>query len=393
MTRDAIRVLHLIKGLGRGGAEMLLLETRRAAEDARLVHAYGYLLPHKSALVEPLQQAGSEVTCFPMASSGSFPLCILRLARFVRRRRIDLIHAHLPVAGIAARLAGRWTTTPVVYTEHNLHERYHPVTRRLNLWTWTLQRRVLAVSQQVRASILRHVGSRVPVEVLWNGIPVERYRRLEEERARCRARLGVPDDAPLIGTTAVFRPQKRLDDWLRAAAEIRSHHPAARFLLVGDGPLRAKLELTAQALELGGSLHWAGLQSDVRPWLAAMDLYLQSSDYEGLPVALLEAMAMELPVVASTVGGVPEAVLAGETGLLVPPRQPEALAAAARSLLDQPEARDRLGRQGRRRVCQCFDVQRMQERLEAIYRETCRGSCRESSRESSRGIPPEGRRG
>lgn len=352
---------------------MLLLETRRAARPAPFVHTYGYLVPAKDALAQPLRALGSEVTCFALRSTLGLPWTVLRLARYLRRSRTDLIHAHLPISGVVARLAARLAGIPVLYTEHNLQERYHPLTRRLNLWTWRLQARVLTVSHSVRDSVIRHAGERIPLEVLWNGIPVDRYRPEETDRDGMRRRLGNPETAVVIGTTAVFRPQKRLEDWLQAAALVRSHHPEARFLLVGDGPLRSELEQLADELGLGDALSWAGLQEDVRPWLAAMDVYLQSSDYEGLPVALLEAMAFELPVVATAVGGVPEVVVDGETGRLVPPRQPAALAEATRTLLMDGAIRRRMGREGRRRVCEHFDVVRMQRRLEAVYLEMTGG--------------------
>jgi glycosyltransferase involved in cell wall biosynthesis len=366
------RLLHLIKGLGRGGAEMLLLETRRVARTAPFVHTYGYLLPAKDALVRPLRELGSEVTCFPMRSALSLPATVLGLTRYLRRSRTHLVHAHLPVAGVVARLAGRLARVPVLYTEHNLHERYHPLTRRLNLWTWGLQERVLAVSQPVGESIVGHAGDRVPVEVVRNGIPTDRYRPDPAGRTRMRHRLEIPETAPLIGTTAVFRPQKRLGDWLRVGALLRSLHPEVRFLLVGDGPLRPELERLAGKLGFGDALRWAGLQEDVRPWLAAMDVYVQSSDYEGLPVGLLEAMATGLPVVATAVGGVPE-VVTEATGRLVPPRRPAALAEATAALLTDVEARRRMGQEGRRRVREHFDVRRMQRRLEEIYLELVPG--------------------
>jgi len=370
-------VLHLIKGLGRGGAEMLLLETRRAARAAPFRHTYGYLLPAKDALVEPLRGLGSEVVCFPMRSALRLPATVLRLARYLRDSRTALVHAHLPISGVVARLAGRLAGVPVLYTEHNLHERYHPLTRRLNLWTWPLQERVVAVSGQVRESILRHAGDRVPVEVVRNGIPLDRFR---------------PDpqiDAIVVGTTAVFRPQKRLGDWLRAARALvernRETGPGLRFLLVGDGPLRGSLERQAGELGLGDHVLWVGLRDDVRPDLAAMDVYLSSSDFEGLPLALLEAMALELPVVATAVGGVPEVVVPEETGVLVAPRQPEDLAEAVQRLIESPELRRRMGRKGRRRVETSFGIDRMTRRLEAIYSELLSPE-RKARAEESRGL-------
>jgi glycosyltransferase involved in cell wall biosynthesis len=364
----SLRVFHLIKGLGRGGAEMLLLETQRATPPSRVTYGYGYLLPWKDALAEPLRMAGGEVVCFPHPTAASLPRAVWQVARHLEAFRADLLHCHLPVTGVVGRLAGRLAGVPVVYTEHNLHERYHPLTRRLNLWTWGLQERVVAVSGEVRDSALRHAGERVLVEVILNGVPVDRFRPDSEARARLRRELGIAPQAPVVGTVAVFRPQKRLHDWLEAARRIREAHGEARFLLVGDGPLRGELEERARQLGLGDAVLFPGLQEEVRPYLGAMDLFLQSSDFEGLPVALLEALAMELPVVATAVGGVPEVVEPGVSGILVPPGQPEDLAEAVVDLLARPERARALGAAGHARVVERFSMERMLLSLEALYR-------------------------
>lgn len=368
----AEHIAHLINGLGRGGAEKLLPDLiRHGAEKSR--YAVGYFLPWKDALAPELAELGASVTCFDAGSRGALLLRVRRVAAWLRRERADILHAHLPLAGVVGRLAGRWAGVPVVYTEHNLQERYHPWTRRLNAWTWRLQERVIAVSGEVAHSIDRHLAQRVPVDVVQNGIAVERFSRYPVDRPRIRQTLGLPPEAQVVGTVAVFRSQKRLDHWLQTAALVRARHPEAHFLLVGDGPLRADLESTARRLELTDSVVWPGLCQDVRPYLAAMDVYLMSSAFEGLPLALLEAMAMELPVVATSVGGIPEVVVEEETGHLTPPGQPARLAAAVARLLEDPPRGRRLGEAGRRRVEERFSIERMAREVEAIYGELASG--------------------
>lgn len=363
----AERIAHLIKGLGRGGAETLLPDLIRQGPPGSR-YAVGYFLPWKDALVEELRRVGATVTCFETRSNAAMLMTIFRVVRWLRREKADLVHAHLPLAGVVGRLAGRLAGVPVVYTEHNLQERYHPWTRRLNAWTWRLQDRVIAVSDEVAQSIDRHLGSRVPVDVVLNGIAVERFRPDPEARRRVRRELGIPPDVPVVvGTVAVFRSQKRLDVWLRVAAELHSAGSPARFLLVGDGPLRRKLEATAEELGIAEVVTWTGLCSDVRPYLAAMDVYLMSSAFEGLPLALLEAMAMELPVAATAVGGIPEVVVEGETGHLVAPEHPLRLATPVTALLEDEPRRRRFGRAGRARVEGLFGTARMAQEIEAIY--------------------------
>lgn len=356
-----MKVCQLIKGLGRGGAEQLLPQVI-AAGAAR--HAVGFFLPWKDALVPELERMGVPVRCFGSRNPVRMLLAARQVARWIADERADLLHAHLPLAGVVGRLAGRMAGVPVVYTEHNLQPRYHPLTRRANAWTWPWQRAVVAVSQEVADSIAAHLGGRVPVQVVKNGIDVARFAPVPEERAALRERLAIPADAPVVGTVAVFRAQKRLDLWLEAAARLG---PATRLLLVGDGPLRAEVEARARSLGLTGRVVFAGLQAEVRPFYGAMDLFMSSSEFEGLPLALLEAMAAGLPVVVTAVGGVPEVVEPGRQGALVPPGDPAALAREAGALLADEALRARLGAAGRERVRAAFGVERMAAELERLY--------------------------
>ncbi len=361
-----IRVCHLIKGLGRGGAEALLPQLARGGNGS-CRYAVGYFLPWKDALVADLEAAGAGVRCFGAASSLGMFARVGTVARWLRRERADLVHCHLPLAGVVGRLAGRLARVPVVYTEHNLQERYHPLTRRANLLTWRLQDQAIAVSAEVAGSIRRHAGDRVPLRVVRNGIEIDPRPGREAAGAAVRRALGIPAAAPVVGTVAVFRRQKRLDLWLEAARALLAVVPDTHFLLVGDGPLRGQAEALAGRLGLAPRAHFPGLQEDVRPFLAAMDLYLISSEFEGLPLALLEAMAAELAVVSTPVGGIPEVIEDGASGLLVPFGDPAGLAAAAGGLLADPVRRASLGRTGRGRVEAGFGIARMAAELREIY--------------------------
>jgi glycosyltransferase involved in cell wall biosynthesis len=366
----ALRVGHLIKGLGRGGAERLLVQLARA-HGPGIELAVGYFLPWKDALVGELEAAGCQVTCFDARSPAGMVARFPAVAAWLRDDGVDLVHAHLPLAGVVARLAGRRAGVPVVYTEHNLLERYHPLTRRANLATWRLQRAVVAVSEGVAGSIARHAPPGVPVRVVRNGIEIPAD---DDDAGRAaRAALGIAPDAPVVGTVAVFRRQKRLDLWLEIARRIAERQPAARFLLVGEGPLRAATEVLAARLGLGGRALFAGQREDVRPYLAALDVYLMSSEFEGLPLALLEAMAAGRAVVATAVGGVPEAIADGESGVVRAFGDVAGLAAAAAGLLADPARRAALGAAARRRVAERFGIRRMAGELEAIYREATTG--------------------
>ena len=362
-----IRVFHLIKSLGRGGAETLLPGTLRTADRRRFEYAYGYFLPWKDDLVGELRALDAEVTCFGARSRPGMLASARRVADRLEAWEADLVHCHLPLAGVVGRLAGRIAGVPAVYTEHNTLERYHALTRWLHLRTWGWQERAFAVSGPVAASLARRANGGVPVQVVRNGIDVERFDPERFEGTEIRARCGIPETALVVGTVAVFRTQKALGDWLEAARRIHAQMPDSRFLLVGDGPERERLEQRAAELGLAEAVHFPGLQDDVRPWLAAMDLFVSASVFEGLPLALLEAMAMARPVVATRVGGVPEAVTDGSDGLLVEPRDPELLAERCLALLHDRNRGRCLGTEARRRVAADFGLQRMSRQLEAAY--------------------------
>lgn len=361
------RVFHLIKSLGRGGAETLLAECLRFSDRMRFVHEYGYFLPWKTAMIPALEEQDVKVVCFDCKSNREILLAARRVSAHLRDRRVDLLHCHLPVSGVVGRLAGKMAGIPVVYTEHNKMERYHPVTRRLNLMTWNWQDRVIAVSSEVSSSIRAHANGRVRVDVVLNGVDTDRFRRDQAGAEAVRRELGIPTRAPVVGTVAVFRVQKKLEDWLEAARLLHERHPDARFLLVGDGPLRNELTTLTRSLGLENIVHFPGLKEDVRPFLAAMDVFMVSSIFEGLPLALLEAMATECAVVATRVGGIPEVIRHGKNGYLVDPGQPGSLAQAASGILREPETKRRIGEAARKTIVTEFGLQRMTNRLEAIY--------------------------
>lgn len=362
-----MKVFHLIKSLGRGGAEVLLAEGLAVADRNRFQYGYGYFLPWKDVVVSELKAQEADVVCFEANDNVRMLLAARRVAAYLRKWGVDVVHAHLPVAGVVARLAGRMAGVPVVYTEHNLMERYHPVTRCLNLATWGLQARAIAVSSDVEESIHRHVGDRVPVQTVLNGVNVQTYHPEAASGDEVRQRYGIPAEAPVVGTIAVFRTQKRLQDWMRVARLVRDQVPEAHFLVVGEGPERPTVETALRENELEGIVHLAGFQEQTRPFFAAMDAYLMTSQFEGLPIALLEAMAMGVVPVVTAVGGIPELVRDGKEGALRPFGDVNGLADALVGVLADAERRQSLAEAARARVVEGFSMERMQRELEAIY--------------------------
>ena len=365
-----MKVVQVIKSLGLGGAERLLVDGARVGPSIGLHHEVVSFLPHKTALVDDLRAAGAPVTILEARSSLGVLAAADRLARYLRISRPDVVHAHLPIAAVVARLACRTVGVPCVMTEHNVLERYHPVTRLLSLSTWNLLDHVVACSEEVAASIERHVtsASAPSVTVVRNGIEVARFNVDDRRRHEIRARVGLDESAPLVGTVAVLRTQKALDRWLRVAKAVLSRVPAAHFVIVGDGPLRGELEALATSLGISARVHFVGLQTDPASWLAAMDVWLSTSLFEGLPLALLEALAAERAVVATAVGGVPEVVVDKYNGRLLKADDEAGLVDAVCGFCTDRESARRAGVAGRAVVEKQFGILQMQERLLSVYR-------------------------
>ncbi|HTL08430.1 MAG TPA: glycosyltransferase [Chitinophagaceae bacterium] len=363
-----VRVLHIIKSLGRGGAELLLAETLKKHNKSKYHFHYLYFLPWKNQVVQELEAAGGTVICFPANNNIEILLQERKIAAYVKEHRIQLIHCHLPWGGVAGRLAGRITRVPVIYTEHNKWERYHPLTFYMNKWTFSMQQQVIAVSAEVAKSIRQHFTKPdPPVEVVVNGIDTLKFSRLLPVSTNVRNDYGISPDAIVIGIACVFRAQKRLHTWLELATQLHRLHPQLQFIIAGDGPLREEIHRQTKELKATEYIHFAGMQQDIRPWLYAMDIFMMTSSFEGLPLALLEAMSMGCIPACTNAGGINEVVQDQQNGLLAPVNEPLQLLNSISQLLNRPEKMEALKVAARKTVVRHFDMQAMVLHLQKIY--------------------------
>jgi glycosyltransferase involved in cell wall biosynthesis len=357
-------ILQLIKGLGRGGAEQLLVDLGRRFDRDRFRHEFAYLLPWKDALAEELRDQGYDVNCL---EGGRGVGWVDRLRRLVRDRGIRLVHAHSPYAAIGARVA--LAGTRLVYTEHNLWPRYHRATYWGNLLTFPRNEHVFTVSDEVRDSIRYPPAlgflSTPPVETLYHGVDLERL-DAEPAAADVREEIGIPPDAPLVGTVGNFTPKKAHADLVEALPMIRHDVPDARLVLVGLGPLEADLRQRVRRLGLDDAVVFAGFRTDAPRLAAAFDVFVLPSRFEGLSIALLEAMALGRAVVATRVGGNAEVIEDRTSGVLVPAGDRRSLAGAVTGLLQDDALREKLGREARRRAAR-FDIGVAAARMEEVY--------------------------
>ncbi|MGZ8567522.1 MAG: glycosyltransferase [Actinomycetota bacterium] len=362
------RVLLLIKGLGRGGAEQILVNTVRCGDDARFAYHVAYLLPWKDAFVPELQELGVPVDCLDGAKGLAW---VGRLKRLLRERGIDVIHVHSPYVAAVVRGAVGRSGPLVVTTEHNEWDRYHRATYWANTITFPRNDYVFSVSREVEASIRypKPLGflHRPHVETLHHGIDVERV-MATPQASGVREELGIPADALVVGTVANFKPHKGYEHLLQVAARVVRRRSDVRFVLVGGGPLQEGIRRQARELGIEGSVVFAGFRPDALRVMRTFDLYAMASVYEGLPQALIEATALGCPVVATRVGGVTAVVVEGENGFIVDARDTDTQADRITALLDDASLRQRFGEAARAKASS-FDVRTAVRRIEQVYAE------------------------
>ena len=361
-----IKVLWLVKGLGAGGAERLLVSLARVADHERFEYSVAYLLPHKDAFRAAIEATGVTVHCLGRPGRDfSWPW---RLRSCLRRGQFDIVHLHSPlVAGVArvvVRTLSPRTRPVVVSTEHNSWQSYLRPTRLLNAALYAFDDHRFAVSAQARDSVWRPL--RRQVEVLVHGVVLEDYVGVRSKRRAERLRLGLADDDVVVTTVANLRREKGYPELMVAARAVLADAPEAVFLAAGQGALEAQLRVDHLRLGLGQRFRFLGQVDDVPALLAASDVFVLPSRFEGTPIAIMEALCVGLPVVATRVGGIPDEVTNDVEGLLVPPRDPAALLAALLRIVDDTDLRARLAGAAERSG-QGFDIRLAVDRVEATY--------------------------
>jgi glycosyltransferase involved in cell wall biosynthesis len=373
-NRGVIRVAHIIKAVGVAGAErhllMLLAGLRAHGVDAQIL-----LLVEPDNPVEKFVQAAAERS-IPLQrlvikrdlDSSLMP----QIWRHLREFKPHVVHTHLLHADLygipAARLSG---AKIVVSSRHNDNAFRRKLSMKmLNRSLWGMCSAGIAISDAIRAFCI-HVEGASPqkMHTIHYGLeqtisPAERA----EGRALVRAELGIDKNTPVVGMVCRLIEQKGVSYGLQAFAQIVERFPAARLVVAGDGDLRAQLEAEAEALGLGDRIQWLGWRDDVLPVLAALDILLMPSLWEGFGLVMLEAMAQRVPIIGSRVSAIPEVVADGETGILVPPRDVAGLAGALTTLLADEPLRLHLGMCGEDRLEEHFSAGRMVDETLALYR-------------------------
>jgi glycosyltransferase involved in cell wall biosynthesis len=325
-------------------------------------------------MVEALQNAGGKVTCFPASNNIKLMQQYSGVIEYCKTNEIDLIHCHLPWAGFLGRLVFAKTKIPVVYTEHNMQERYHIITKKINQFTFNSQSLALGVSEDVSNSIKKNINPKIPVRTLLNGANTDAFRRDIAAGIAVKQEFEIPEDALVLGNVAVFRFQKRLIEWLQVFKEIETKNPNVYGIIVGAGPLDEEIKAELIKLKLEKKVFFPGLKTDVKPYFSAMDIFMMSSSFEGLPIALLEAMSMECAIVSTDAGGIKEVIRDKQDGLTCKVEEWKKLSDLCQILIENPEKLQVFKKAARERAVNSFSLKRMVDSLEEIYLSVIRES-------------------
>jgi len=352
-----IRLLFLVTNFNRGGAEKILTRCAAGLPPGKYAAQAAALQGQSQAIAGDLTLAGVPVHDLGMRGKGDLRV-LARLVRLLCRERIQILFTFMFHPTLLGRVVGRLCRVPVRISSERVMAWEGYGRRLLNRWTVPLATHVVAVSERVAAYAAREF--RIPpdrLSTIVNGVDLDHFRPVARDH-----------DAtlPVIGCTARLHRKNDHPTLLRAFARLSVRWPEARLLLAGRGPEELRLRTLADSLDVSPRTHFLGEQPDVASCLAQMDLYAQASVAEGMPNSVLEAMAAGLPVVATAVGGTPEVVLDGQTGFLVAPGDPCALADALLALLADRPLADRFGRAGRARVEAHFGEERMLRQMEAL---------------------------
>jgi len=350
---ETIKILEFITPSTIGGAEVLV------ADFCLTLSKLGAQVDVFCPLGRPFvnYSASRGLKCFSWKTSGKIdPITVLRLSQFIRNNQIHLVHTHLSTASILGSLAARLAHVPSVAHVHGLN----------NANCFRYSTRVIAVSKAVKEHLCAQGIPAHKVTVVYNGVDLSKFDPVPSTMAK--QQLGYDISKPLIGVFGRLSAEKGQISAIRAMPLILSKHPGAILLLAGRGRDEERLKSAATDMGIADKVLFPGFTQDIRQFMSACDIVLTPSNKEGFGISAIEAMALERPVIASSVGGLIEIVEDGETGFIVSPQKPEEIAAKVIELLDDRHLSLQMGIKGRKRVESHFDLNKQTALLLSVMR-------------------------
>lgn len=371
------RLLHVIDHLGAGGAQETLLSLVRHRDrqhfqvEVATLHSQGHYW-------EIFRQEA--VPVYSLSPHKYVPLYLPRLCRLLRLGKFDLVHCHLTAANLIAKPLAALLGVPFIfnYDQNDMYRTQQPWRRRLDAWTNLITDHIVAVSASTRDFLIQQ--ERVPpdkITVIYNGVDLQRFRPAAEAsgRGKRRRKWGLPEEAPVVGGVGRLHQQKNFPLFLQVAREVVRELPEACFVIAGEGPDRKDLESLARDLGIAAQVHFLGYVSDITELYPALDALLMTSRSEGTPLAVLEAMAMGVPVVAARVDGMAEVLEDGRDAYLVPLEDLAQFVRRTCSLLKDKATAGRFSRAGLDKVRSHYAAEAMVRQVEDLYRRYLENRC------------------
>jgi len=369
-------ILFVIDNLTFGGGERVFSQVIRGLNKER----FGVFVASSPGgkFEKKLTEVGMKIEPIDMTSRYNLGT-ISQLKRIIKTKDVQIVHSQGARADFFARIAARIANAPITISSMAmLVEGYDVGILRKNLyvlidrWTERWVDKFIVLSEALRQALIeRHKIPEEKVVKIYNGIELDEYnpglKEARSEKLEVRRGLRLENDVPVIGAIGRLVWQKGFEYLIRAIPKVTEVFPETRFLIVGEGPLKDKLKVKGEKLKVADSIIFTGFRSDIKQILTSIDLLVMPSLLEGLPMALLEGMAMAKPIVATKIEGITEVLEDGKTGLLVPPKNTDALAGAIIQILNNKTKSNLLGQNARKMVEEKFSVEKMVEQIEWLY--------------------------
>jgi len=370
MNRNGkIRLLQLVTGFSIGGAERKLLDLIKFIDQKRYdvtICGVGISGPLK----QDFEATGNDVFLYTKKHKYDFSQ-VINVAKLMKDRKIDILMTTLYYADIIGILAALIANVPYkVSWEVSSHPEESEESKLKHHLSYRFCMKyvdkIISVSDGVKQFLVEERNIPISkIHTIHYGIDLKKFRKKDEKMKRKEFGFSVSDK--IVGVLARLTVQKGHTYLIDAASQIIKKYPGVKFLFVGDGPLRSKLTEQIEQMNLNNHIHFTGFRHDVKELLNMFDLFLLPSLFEGLPNVILEAMACSLPIVATAVDGTPEAIIDGECGILIPPKEPGAIVKGVIKLLDDPELAQRLGKNARTRVENFFSNDIQMQKILDLY--------------------------
>ena len=363
----------MIDSLRPGGAEQLMVPILKNLKDLFNIRVCALQVRAGNPIGEQLKAQGIPVDLVEipnLRSLNNLPSII----KYLRAQNPDLIHTQLQFADVLGSTAGKLLGIPTISTQHTIDSNTELTSAGMRQkLTWfclrNFSKTVIAVSNQTREYHIK-LGNIPPSKIitLHNGIDIAKFSEVSKSTGeKIRQQYGIPNDANVILTIAVLREKKGVQYLISALPQILEYHPNTVYLVVGDGDFRSYLDDLVIQKGLSGKVIFTGHQTNVPNYLAAADLFVLPTLIDAFPTVLLEAMAASKPIIASNVGGIPEIIQSGTTGILVEAEAPDQLAEQISQLITNPSQAEQLAITGHNTVLEKFSIQKQVNKLEEIY--------------------------